>query len=74
MNVPAARNILKRLAEGTQASFESSDIHLELLRGFREINSHLASVSYPILYRGGQLLETRLIENMSEEEDERLSS
>ncbi|WP_299851783.1 Na/Pi cotransporter family protein [uncultured Roseovarius sp.] len=65
---------LKRLTEGTQTSFDSSDIHLEVLRGFREINSHIASVSYPILYRGGQLLETRLIETMTEDEDERLSS
>lgn len=61
---------LKRLTEGSQTSFDSSDIHLEVLRGLREINSHIASVSYPILYRGGQLLETRLIETMSEDDEE----
>lgn len=61
---------LKRLTEGTQTSFDSSDIHLEVLRGLREINSHIASVSYPILYRGGQLLETRLIETMSEDDED----
>lgn len=61
---------LKRLTEGSQTSFDSSDIHLEVLRGLREINSHIASVSYPILYRGGQLLETRLIETMSEDDAE----
>ncbi len=60
---------LKRLAQGTKTSFESSDIHLELLRAFREINSHVASVCYPILYRNGQLLETRLIETISEADD-----
>ncbi|MEC8293066.1 MAG: Na/Pi cotransporter family protein [Pseudomonadota bacterium] len=53
---------LKRLASGSQKSFESSDVHLEVLRAIREVNSHVASVCYPILYRGGQLLDTRLIE------------
>ncbi|MEO3415161.1 Na/Pi cotransporter family protein [Roseovarius sp. CAU 1744] len=61
---------LKRLTEGTQTSFDSSDIHLEVVRALREINSHIASVSYPILYRGGQLLETRLIETMSESDQD----
>ncbi len=60
---------LKRLADGSQTSFNSSDIHLEMLRAFREINSHVASVSYPILYRGGQLLETRLIETLDSDHD-----
>lgn len=55
---------LRRLSDGSQTSFDSSDIHLEVLRALREINSHVASVCYPILYRGGQLLETRLIETM----------
>ena len=59
---------LKRLQSGTSESFETSDIHLETLRAFREFNSHIAAVAYPILYRNGQLLETRLIEDMPQEE------
>ncbi len=55
---------LKRLQQGAVDSFETSDIHLETLRAFREFNSHIAAVAYPILYRNGQLLETRLIEDM----------
>ena len=55
---------LRRLQHGTTESFETSDIHLETLRAFREFNSHIAAVAYPILYRNGQLLETRLIEDM----------
>lgn len=55
---------LKRLQKGGTDSFETSDIHLETLRAFREFNSHIAAVAYPILYRNGQLLETRLIEDM----------
>ncbi|MFC4214591.1 Na/Pi cotransporter family protein [Pseudophaeobacter arcticus] len=55
---------LKRLQRGTGHSFETSDIHLETLRALREFNSHVAAVSYPLLYQNGQLLETRLIEDM----------
>ncbi|MCQ0090941.1 Na/Pi cotransporter family protein [Roseovarius sp. M141] len=55
---------LKRLQQGSAKSFETSDIHLETLRALREFNSHIAAVAYPILYRNGQLLETRLIENI----------
>ena len=58
---------LKRLQQGGRDSFETSDIHLETLRAFREFNSHIAAVAYPILYRNGQLLETRLIEEMDSE-------
>ncbi len=58
---------LRRLSDGSKTSFASSDIHLEALRTMREINSLVASVCYPILYRGGQLLETRLIENMEDD-------
>ncbi|NVK14269.1 MAG: hypothetical protein HWE35_08820, partial [Rhodobacteraceae bacterium] len=42
------------------------DIHLETLRALREFNSHIAAVATPVLYRSGQLLETRLIEDMPE--------
>ena len=53
---------LKRLSEGVQISFDSSDIHLETVGALRDFNSHIASAAYPLLHRGGQLLETRLIE------------
>ncbi|WP_298855478.1 Na/Pi cotransporter family protein [uncultured Ruegeria sp.] len=55
---------LRRLQHGTTESFETSDTHLETLRALREFNSHISAVAYPILYRHGQLLETRLIEEM----------
>ncbi|WP_164660113.1 Na/Pi cotransporter family protein [Tropicibacter sp. Alg240-R139] len=54
----------RRLQVGQVQSFETSDIHLETLRAFRDFNSHIASVATPILYQSGQLLETRLIEDM----------
>ncbi|MGR3344253.1 MAG: Na/Pi cotransporter family protein [Paracoccaceae bacterium] len=57
---------LKRLSEGGSVSFETSDIHLETLRGLKDLNSQFAAVAYPILIRGGQLLETRLIKSLDE--------
>ncbi|KIC10837.1 Na/Pi cotransporter, partial [Leisingera sp. ANG-M1] len=61
---------LKRLQNGAQDSFETSDIHLETLRALREFNSHIAAVAYPVLYQNGQLLETRLINEMRPEQAE----
>lgn len=57
---------LKRLREGLETSFESSDVHLETLRGLKDLNSQIAAVAYPILYKGGQLLETRLVESIED--------
>ncbi len=54
---------LKRLRSGDEISFESSDLHLETLRALKDFNSQISAVAYPILYRSGQLLETRLVEN-----------
>jgi len=61
---------LKRLQNGARESFETSDIHLETLRALREFNSHIAAVAYPVLYQNGQLLETRLINEMRPEQAE----
>lgn len=55
---------LKRLQNGLVESISSSNAHLELLRALREFNSHICAVAYPILYKHGQLLETRLIHEM----------
>ena len=60
---------LKRLRDGHEESFESSNIHLETLRALKDLNSQIAAVAYPILYKHGQLLETRLVENMGEDND-----
>jgi len=61
---------LQRLSEGRSDSFGSSDVHLETLRALRDLNGHVSAVAYPILYRNGQLLETRLIQNMDEDRDD----
>ena len=55
------KNHLKRLAKGRMESLESSDLHLETGLAFKEFNSHVASIAYPILAREGQLLDSRLV-------------
>lgn len=57
---------LKRLQKGATESIETSDIHLETLMAFREFNSHVSAVAFPILYQNGQLLETRLIGSLGD--------
>ncbi len=61
---------LERLREGDERSFDSSDIHLETLRALKDLNARISAIAYPILYRHGQLLETRLVESVEEEESE----
>lgn len=58
------KNHLTRLQNGRGDSLRSSDVHLETLRALRDVNSHIAAIAYPVLYRNGQLLETRLIQDM----------
>ena len=55
---------LERLREGRTVSFETSDMHLETLRGLKDLNSQCSAIAYPLLYRNGQLLETRLIRTL----------
>ncbi|MCY4461346.1 MAG: Na/Pi cotransporter family protein [Albidovulum sp.] len=51
----------KRLRQGLDESFQSSDMHLETLRALKDLNSKVAAVSYPVLLREGQLRDTRLV-------------
>ncbi len=55
---------LDRLRAGNIVTFESSNVHLETIRALRDFNSHIAAIAYPTLYRAGQLLETRLINDV----------
>lgn len=51
---------VKRLERGGTSSFETSDLHLETLRALREFQGHIAAVAYPVLYKTGQIMDTRL--------------
>lgn len=51
---------LRRLQSGRVESIETSDIHLEMVRNLKEINSLMVTVAYPILADSGELLDSRL--------------
>jgi phosphate:Na+ symporter len=52
---------LERLARGNSDSLATSDLHLEALRAFKEINSLLVTVAHPILAERGLMLDSRLV-------------
>ena len=56
----AAESHHERLKSGKRESIETSSLHLDILRDFKRINSHLSSVAYPILEQSGELRATRL--------------
>ena len=51
---------LARLRQGLAESIETSAIHLELLRAFKSLNTSFAMIGYPLLYKRGELLDSRL--------------
>jgi phosphate:Na+ symporter len=51
---------LARLSAASVDSIATSDIHLDILRALKEINSILVSFAYPLLTRNGMLRESRL--------------
>lgn len=53
----------ERLRNGEGDSFDSSDIHLETLYAFKELNTKITEIVYPILSRNGHLLDNRLVMN-----------
>lgn len=58
---------LARLRSGNPDSIDSSDIHMEVVRALKEINSLLVRVAWPILNEQGHLLDSRLVHNASTE-------
>ena len=56
----AGEKHLDRLRGGRIESIETSALHLDILRDFKRINSHLTSLAYPVLDAEGELRESRL--------------
>jgi phosphate:Na+ symporter len=54
------RRHLKRLRQGLAESFETSAVHLDLLRALKSLNTSFAMTAYPLLEDKGELLESRL--------------
>ncbi len=60
MEMEATEKHLERLRSEQPESIMTSAIHLDVIRDFKRINSHLTSVAYPVLDRAGELRQTRL--------------
>ena len=60
LELEATEQHIDRLRIGQVESIVTSAIHLDVLRDFKRINSHLTSVAYPVLERAGELRSTRL--------------
>ncbi len=56
----SSKNHLERLRQGVAASIQSSDMHLEIVRALKEVNSLITTMAYPRLRETGDLLESRL--------------
>jgi phosphate:Na+ symporter len=54
------RKHLKRLRQGLAEAYETSAIHLEILRALKTLNTSFAMIAYPLLENKGELLESRL--------------
>ncbi|GAB5388456.1 MAG: Na/Pi cotransporter family protein [Alphaproteobacteria bacterium] len=61
---------LDRLQEGVEASLETSSIHMDLLRDFRRINSHITAVAYAIVDSTSVLPVTQIKKDKTDEEIE----
>jgi hypothetical protein len=55
VELAAAERHLDRLREGRPESIETTSLHLNVLRDFRRIHSHICSVAYPMLDAAGEL-------------------
>ncbi|TFL17214.1 Na/Pi cotransporter family protein [Jannaschia formosa] len=51
---------LKRLRQGLAETFETSSIHIDILRSLKTLNTSFAMIAYPLLEDRGELLESRL--------------
>ena len=56
----AADAHMERLRAGKPETIETTALHVDILRDLKRINSHIASVAYPILESEGDLLPSRL--------------
>jgi phosphate:Na+ symporter len=53
-----------RIRAGRMESVETSALHLDMLRDLKRINAHVAAAAYPVLEKRGELLSSRLRQNL----------
>ncbi len=50
---------IERLGSGISESVATSELHLDILRDLKRINSHLTSTAYPVLMSSGEVPKTK---------------
>ena len=53
-----------RIRAGRVESVETSALHLDMLRDLKRINAHVAAAAYPVLEQRGELLTSRLKQDL----------
>ena len=53
-----------RIWAGRVESVETSALHLDMLRDLKRINAHVAAAAYPVLEQRGELLSSRLKQDL----------
>jgi phosphate:Na+ symporter len=53
-----------RIRAGRIESVETSALHLDMLRDLKRINAHIAAAAYPVLEQRGELLSSRLKQDL----------
>lgn len=53
-----------RIRAGRIESVETSSLHLDMLRDLKRINAHVAAAAYPVLEKRGELLSSRLRQDL----------
>jgi phosphate:Na+ symporter len=69
LEVRATEAHFARIRAGRVESVETSALHLDVLRDMKRINSHIAAAAYPVLERLGELLPSRLRQDVPAVED-----
>ena len=60
MEKQSSERHLERLRDGRADSFQTSSLHLDMLRDLKRINAHIVSVAHPIMDDHGLLMDSRL--------------
>ena len=66
--VQASINHMARLQAGVKETQDTSDLHMDIVRDLRRINSLMASIAYPILEEAGALRPSLLREQQTQSE------
>jgi phosphate:Na+ symporter len=61
--IAAAERHFERLREARSETLETTSIHLDVLRDFKRIHSHISSVAYPVLDLAGEIAAHEVTES-----------